>query len=271
MRLNIQRTWLAIAALLVVSSPVHGFGGAIAVGMARMLGEDQQLDVSFSARGVLETEEYNVEERMFYRPGKLREEMQMAGQNMTVISRHDLGKMWMIMPQGMYMEHDVDDPGQQAKTFRMVEHEVVGEEMVNGMQTTKHKTIWETDDGRYGGFSWATDDGIVVKAFMVSETGGEKQRIRFQLTDLQRGDQPNAQFEIPDGYARMDMSGMGGMAGALGRQGQQGGQSGNGEGGFPQSLMEAAKDGAQDSAESETRNQVGRKVREGLRGLFNRD
>jgi len=264
-------------ALLLTSQQVQAFGGGLAIGMSRMNDDGslaEALNVSFTAKATLETEEFNIEETMYYRPGKLREEMQMAGQDMAVIQRHDLGKMWMVMPQGMYMEHPIDEPGEQAKSFELVEHEQVGSETVNGMATTKYRTIWQTDDGRFGGFSWVTDDGIAVKAFLVSEHKGDKQRIRFQITELTRAEQPQSLFEIPDGYAKFDMSSGRGLSGLMGGAGNntarpQGERQSNP--GTAVTPAEAAAQAAEEAAKAETSNQVNRKVREGIRGLFNRD
>ena len=264
---------LLIALLAVSTRPVHAFGGGIAVGMSRLNADGslaEALDLSFTAKATMETEEYNIEETMYYSPGKLREEIAMTNQNMVTIQRHDLGKLWMIMPQGMYMEHPLDAPSEQAKSFRLIQREQVGTETVNGMQTTKYKTIWETDDGRFGGFSWVNGDGIAVKAFLVSEQNGEKQRIRYQITEISMGEQPDSLFEVPDGFAKMDLSGMRGFAGMTG--GMQPPQQGSPEeqSSLPEDLTEAATEGAKESAESETRYQVGKKVRDGIRGLFSR-
>jgi hypothetical protein len=149
----------------------------------------------------------------------------------------------------------------------------VGTEVVNGMDTTKYKTVWQTEDGKFGGFSWVTEDGIAVKAFLVSETGGEKQRIRYQITELERGSQPQDLFEVPEGYAKMDLSGGRGLAGmmsGMGGQPQPEQQDGGDEAG-PDSAMEAAQEAAAEGAKETTREHIGNKVRDGIRGLFRRD
>lgn len=260
------------ALLLTAAAQVQAFGGGIAIGMSQLDGEET-LDVSFSARATLETDEYNFEEKMYYRPGKLREEMAVAGQDMITIQRHDLGKLWMIMPQGMYMESDIDKPSEQMKSFELISHEQVGTEVVNGMDTTKYKTVWQTDDGKFGGFSWVTEDGIAVKAFLVSETDGEKHRIRYQITELERGSQPQDLFEVPEGYAKMDLSGGRGLAGMMGGMGarSQPEQQQGADQAESQSAMDAAQEAAAEGAKETTREHIGDKVREGIRGLFRRD
>ena len=185
----------------------HGFGGTIAIG----LGQANQVDtvaIPFTASAILETEENTITEQIYYAPGKLRDEISMGGQNMVSIRRFDLMKSWMLMPQNVYMESSIDDPNDQMEDYKLVEREVLGREVVNGEQTTKHKVIYESSKGKYGGFTWFTDDNIAVKAFLISEEHGEKQRIRYEMTKITRGPQPDALFEIPAGYARLDMGGM---------------------------------------------------------------
>jgi hypothetical protein len=79
------------------------------------------------------------------------------------------------------------------------------------MQTTKYKSVYETQEGKFGGFTWFTEDNIAVKGFLISETQGEKQRVRYELSNLQRGAQEDALFEIPEGYQALNMGGFGGM------------------------------------------------------------
>jgi hypothetical protein len=117
------------------------------------------------------------------------------------------------MPQGFYIETDIDAPNEQVKSFELVEHEKVAAETVNGIATTKYKTTWETDDGRFGGFSWVTDDAIAVKADLTSEHDGEKYRIRYEMTSLERVSHPDSLFEVPEGYSSMNVPGLRGLFG----------------------------------------------------------
>ncbi|MFW6093218.1 MAG: hypothetical protein ACODAC_04535 [Pseudomonadota bacterium] len=193
--------------MLLATTHAHAFGGSIAIGMSRITG-GEDLDVSFTAKATLESAEFDLEETIHYRPGMLRDEMQVQGQNMVTIQRHDLGTMWMIMPYGMYMEADIDQADEQMQAFELVTHEQVASETVNGMDTTKHKTVWEMDDDRYTGYSWTTDDGITVRSVLTAESGNETHEMRFEITSLERGPQSENLFEVPDGYQKIDLSAM---------------------------------------------------------------
>jgi hypothetical protein len=230
-----NRTIAALGALLLaLATHSHGFGGSLAIGMSQ-LNEGKELGVSFKAKARFEAEEHTVEETLFYQRGKLREELNVGGEDMVVISRHDLGKLWVVMPQGFYLESDIESPNDQVQSFTLVEHERIGRETVNGIDTTKYRTVWMTDDGRFGGFSWVTDDAIAVKADLKSEFEGEDYRIRFEMTELERVSHADALFEVPEGYSSMNIPSLRGLFGG-------------------------------DSDESDTSSEE--KLREGLRGLF---
>jgi hypothetical protein len=222
-RANILLTLLS-AVLIVVTSTSHGFGGSLAVGMSQ-LNEGAELGVSFKAKARFEAADHTVEETIYYQAGKeaaggkLREELNVGGQDMIVIQRHDLGKLWMVMPQGFYLESDIDAPNEQVQSFTLLEHEKLGTETVNGIPTTKYKTTWETDGGRFGGYSWVTDDAIAVKADLTSEHEGEKHQIRYEVISLERTSHPDSLFEVPEGYSSMNIPGLRGLFGGDGNGG----------------------------------------------------
>jgi hypothetical protein len=139
---------------------------------------------------------------------------------MITIQRYDQGKVWMLLGQGMYTEAEIGG-AEQAPDYKLIERTVQGKEDVNGMTTTKYKTVYEGPDGRFGGFTWFTDDNIAVKGFMVSETKGEKQRIKWIMSNVKRGDQPDSLFELPAGAKPMGLMNMG-LMGAMGGMGGMG-------------------------------------------------
>jgi len=269
-RIAVLTTCLAFAAT------VDAFVGQIAVGLGQM-NEIGAIETSFAADAKVETEEMNVNTKIFYKPGMLRDEMKMGGQEMVTIRRFDTNKFWMIMGQGMYMEIDPEAGSEQVQQFRLIEREVIGRETINGMETTKYKSVYETRDGKFGGFTWFTDDNIAVKAFMIHETKGEKQRVRFEITDLRRGEQADSMFEIPAGYQKFNMGNFAGMPGA-GGMGGMGGAATQGSAGRPTStdaepditdeVTNAAIEGAEEAAVEETKRGVKDSVSRGIRGLF---
>jgi len=187
--------------------------GSIAVGLGEMNEEIGRVQTSFSADATLETEEITTKSRVYYQPGMVRDEIDMAGQKMVMIRRFDLNKFWMIIGQGMYMESAADQDSAQAPNYKLVSREIVGTETVNGMETTKYKSVYESRDGKFGGFTWYTDDNIAVKAFLIHESKGDKQRFKYEMSNLERASQPKDLFEIPPGHKKFNMGGFGAIPG----------------------------------------------------------
>jgi len=236
-----------VVAITLLSMQAHAFGGSIAVGLNKGSPLDG-VQVSFVADATLETAEGTLTETIYYVPGMVRDNVLMSGQQMVFIQRYDLGKMWMLIDaQKVYIETDMTDPSDQSEQYQLVEREAIGQETVNGMDTTKYKVIYESAKGKYGGFAWFTDDMIAVKAFMISEADGEKQRIKFEITELTRGPQDQSLFELPAGYGKLDMGGLSSKN-----------LPGFGEGGFADRMGDGAKQAAEQEAETKIRNKVGR-------------
>ena len=280
---------------LLLGVPAEAFVGGIAVSLGRATGGQQaEISVPFSADAQMETEENTITSHVSYRPGMVRDDISMGDMQMTTIQRYDLKKVWSLMGGGMYMETDIGK-SEQAPEYKLIERSVEGNEVVNGMQTTKYKTIYEGPDGRFGGFTWFTDDNIAVKGFIVSEEKGKKQRIKWTLSNVQREDQPASLFELPANARPMGMMNFGNMAGAAGgvMPGQTGGsipgmpgQTGTSVPGVPaaegdatpasddpniaeEMATDAAKT-AEDTAKQETQNSIREGVSQGIRKLFGR-
>lgn len=195
---------------LGVAEVGHAFVGTIAVGLGRMQDMDE-VETSFSADATIETAEATIESHINYKPGKVRDAVKVGGREMVTIRRFDLDKIWMIMGPGMVMEIDPEEGSDQAPDYELVSREKVGPETVNGMATTKYKSVYETRDGKFGGFTWYTEDHIAVKGFLVHQSKGEKVRLKFELRNLERGDQPDSIFELPKGAHKLDMRGLPGL------------------------------------------------------------
>jgi hypothetical protein len=231
---NIFSTLLLTSAL-VLPLTSQAFVGGIAVSMGRATNTEGAEIASFSADAQFETEENQLTSRVYYKTGKVRDEMDMGGMQMVTIQRYDEGKVWVLLGQGMYTEAEIGG-SEQAPDYKLIERTVVGKEDVNGMATTKYKTVYEGPEGRFGGFTWFTDDNIAVKGFMVSESKGEKHRLKWTMSNVKRGDQPDALFELPAGAKPMNlMNGMMGAMGALGG-GSAGGDTAEGQGGGASAL-----------------------------------
>lgn len=211
---------LLLPLLLLLSLPAQAFVGGIAVSIGRATNIEGAEIPPFSADAQIETEEHQMTSHVYYQPGMVRDVTDMGGMEMVTIQRYDQGKVWILMGQGMYIESAVGQ-AEQAPEYKLIERTLEGTETIDGVQTKKYKTVYEGPEGRFAGFTWFTDDNIAVKGFMVSETKGEKQRLKWTMTNIQRGEQPDALFELPPGAK--PMGGVGGLMDMMGNMGGMGG------------------------------------------------
>ena len=261
--------FLVISAGFMVTWAAQAFVGSLAVGLGEMNEDIGRITTSFAADANFETEEMTAKTHISYQPGKVRDEFDMGGQQMVMIRRFDLNKFWMIMGQGMYMEVDPEQGSDQAPQYKLISREVIGPETVNGISTTKYKSIYESSDGQFGGFTWFTEDNIAVKGFLVHKTKGEKQRFKFEFTNLKRGAQADSLFEIPPGYKQLNMGNMFGMGRS--RSGATApAENGDDDGGVVGEYVDEAKKTAEDTTKNETMREVRDSVRKGIGKLFGR-
>ena len=169
----------------------------------------------YSAVQHISTQQGDVEARVFAAPGMKRMEMHDA----TQILRFDKGVMWILMPkQRMYMERPIPSDSGGSDNLKYLEKKKLGKETVNGISATKYKTVAQDPQGnRLEGFSWLTDDGILVKNDMQVSDGGRKMQVRSEISDLKVGEQDPALFEVPQGFSKFSMpAGMpGGLPGGM--------------------------------------------------------
>ncbi|MEP6957577.1 MAG: DUF4412 domain-containing protein [Nitrospirota bacterium] len=182
--------------------------------------------VEYSADSVMQTEDTTTEQHVYVTPTKERHEM-LSGSGDTGIGsiqifRHDSKVMWQLMPsEKMYMEHSMGKAAAKDISQWDFEESVMGNEVLNGVNVTKYKTIATSTDGKkYGGFSWRTKEGISIKSDLLYKEGNEKKRMMTELKNLKVGKQDPKLFEVPEGFTKFDMAGMmGGMGGMMGREG----------------------------------------------------
>ncbi len=217
-----KRLWsLAIATALVFS--------LAPLARAEKLPEPK---VEYSADRVMETEEMTIKGKVYHAPQKDRSEMSMEGMTQVSIMRRDKKVMWILMPaQKAYMEHAMGKPNpkeQEQPDDMDYEMTKVGEEKLEGLNTTKYKIVAKSKDGtKMGGFMWmAHKEGIMVKMDAIAATEGkEKRRMKMSLQNIKIGKQDSSLFEIPSGFSRMNMPGMmgGGPPSGGGRPSKAGG------------------------------------------------
>ncbi|OYT21298.1 MAG: hypothetical protein CCU26_02145 [Nitrospira sp. UW-LDO-01] len=173
-----------------------------------------EVKVDYSADSTMETEGgMTMKSRLYHTVEK--ERMEMGGSDgMVSIIRKDKKVVWQLMGN-MYMEMPMDSSNASGMdAFDITEQVEVGPETINGLKTTKSKIVAVKKDGsgKFGGFFWATKEGITVKMDMLSKEGDKKMRMTSELSNLKIEKQDPALFEIPAGYTKNDMGAMmGGM------------------------------------------------------------
>ena len=173
-----------------------------------------EVKVDYSADSTMETEGgMTMKSRIYHTVEK--ERMEMGGSDgMVSIIRKDKKVVWQLMGN-MYMEMPMDASNASGMdAFDITEQVEVGPETINGLKTTKSKIVAVKKDGsgKFGGFFWATKEGITVKMDMLSKEGDKKMRMTSELSNLKIEKQDPALFEVPAGYTKNDMGAMmGGM------------------------------------------------------------
>lgn len=193
---------LTFPLILSLSVPSQAFVGGIAVSLGRATNKEGAEVPPFSADAQIETDEHQATSHVYFQPGMVRDETDVGGMTMVTIQRYDAGKVWVLMGEGMHMETEVGQ-AEQTPDYKLIERTMEGTEVINGEETTKYKTVYDGPEGRFAGFTWFTKDNIAVKGFIVSESQGEKQRLKWTMTNVQRGDQPDELFELPPGSQEM--------------------------------------------------------------------
>ncbi|MBI5675706.1 MAG: DUF4412 domain-containing protein [Nitrospirae bacterium] len=174
----------------------------------------QETDIEYSADEQMETEDMAMQAKVYHAPGKERREQDMSGMQQIMIMRRDKSVVWMLMPdQKMYMEMKMGQGKEDTADLKdyTIEYSVVGEEVINGINTTKNKVIVTDKKGnKFGGFMWVSKEGIMVKMDTVSKVEGSKMRVKMERKNIKIENQNPKLFEIPSGYNKMSMPGMGG-------------------------------------------------------------
>lgn len=181
----------------------------------------QESGVEYSADEYMQTKQGTMKAKVFRAFNKERREQEMEGMKQITITRMDKKVMWILMTaEKMYMEMSMKEAKGKEQSHDLsdykVEHSVIGEEVVNGVKTTKSKVIVTAPKGnKFDGFMWDTRDGIMVKMDAVSIEKGSKERMIIELKNLKIEKQDAKLFEIPAGYKKMSMPSMPGMGGGF--------------------------------------------------------
>jgi len=220
-------------------------------------------NASFSGTRHVESKDGQVD--MFFRqaPDKMRMDMTMAGQTMTVITRSDLGLNYMLMHQmRTYRVVKANEVMAGGANLSFSEVSEAGRETVSDYPCTKYRAQFtDAEGGRAGGYYWVSDAGILMKVDMIYQSRGKKgERLVFTIRDLQIGEQDPSYFELPSDYSKLGF----GMAISQ----MQAGQPPTAD---EPTLADSVEDAASDEAKQTVIGETRKSIRKGLGKLFGRD
>ena len=182
-----------------------------ALGMSGTVMAWEPANVDYSADQTMETAEMTMAGPVYVSKDKERREMLIEGTRQISIIRHDKKLMWTLMPeQRMYMEANLQASKDKTDLSEyQIEQTAMGDEVLNGVKTTKSKIVMTGKDGaKMGGFWWMSKEGVLVKMDVIAVDKNSKARIKTELKNLKIAKQDPALFEIPEGYERMGMMNM---------------------------------------------------------------
>ena len=142
-----------------------------------------------------------------------RREHSFGGGKSVMILRRDKRVTWTLIPQAKrYQEHAMGEAGTKGNRAPDwgesgdVQLDKVGPARLNGQKTTKYvATVSNPDGSKSRGAVWLTKDDIPVKVEGTFYRHGVKSTFRIELENLKIGKQDPALFEIPAGYAKLEI------------------------------------------------------------------
>jgi hypothetical protein len=171
----------------------------------------------FSADVITKAPTASMAAKMYISGNKSR--MESAGT--ITISRMDKKVVWILMPnEKMYMEQPLDPrtaATTQTKVNGEIERRAEGNEVINGMKTTKYRVTIQNQGKRESMFQWV-DEGMHFPIKTAAIDGSWSTEFR----NIRRGAQNPQLFEIPAGYTKMSMGmpNMGAIMNSMGGAGR---------------------------------------------------
>ena len=162
-------------------------------------------DAAYSATRVMRAAGFEMSGTINHDHGKERWETNSGGMRQVMIRRPDQSKIFMVMPDmNMAMEMQMGGPGPMPNPddFNEDDFEDLGREDLNGETVTKYRTQNQGSSGVYTVLICVSDDGIPLRM----EGSGSEGDFEMFLTDLQRGAQDPALFELPADVQVMPMN-----------------------------------------------------------------
>ena len=186
---------------ILIAFPLAAPALIAAPALAETLGDAR---VGFSAERVLVIDGQSYVGRMWHMPGEQRHEQDLPALKPIFILRAGstigdiiLPKLHTVVEFALPKELSIlSEPNLLRKP--------VGQEIVNGIATTKYDLDEEKPQGRAVGSLWLSEDGIPMKCDAKLATDkGKVSTIRWELRHVKIGAQDAALFAIPHDYAKL--------------------------------------------------------------------
>lgn len=184
-----------IAVLLVVLAQRDDGALAETLGDAR---------VGFTAERVLAINGQRYVGKMWHMPGEQRHEQDLPGLRPVFILHAGSAVGDIILAQ-LHTVVEFTLPGEFSllSDTRLL-RKPVGQEAVNGIETTKYAVDEDSPAGHASGLLWLSDDGIPMKCDGQFELkDGKTSTVYWELRQVKIGRQDPALFEVPHGYAKL--------------------------------------------------------------------
>ncbi len=147
-------------------------------------------------------------------PTAMRHDMDENGQTQTLIVRLDQKTAWMLVPAlKLALGTDLDGLTQLSGAASVLgaadklKPVAVGSETIEGLRATKYRIqMNDVEAGRFDGFVWSTNQGIVLKIDGAGEQNGRRGTVRIAFRNVRVKHQDASLFEPPAGYRQVTVA-----------------------------------------------------------------
>jgi hypothetical protein len=118
----------------------------------------------------------------------------------TVIIRHDLGKVYLIIPAlnvAMSMDNGQIPGGYDLEMLQTIPVTAEGSETIDGLKATRYAINGQSPQGSFDGHVWCTTDGIILKVDGTVQHEGKTTPVKIALAEVHIHPQDPKLFEIP--------------------------------------------------------------------------
>jgi len=160
--------------------------------------------IGFSADRTLVIDGRTYTGKIWAMPGRERHEQAISAFRPVFLLRADNPVGQIVLPQLKTIVQFAMPVQLQHLASPDIKKHPIGQETVNGIATTKYAIAETTSEGRADGTLWLSRDGIPMRlAGSFSDNKGKASTIRWELSHVKIGPQPEPLFEAPPGFSKL--------------------------------------------------------------------